>query len=77
MSAHRTRLAPSVRAALKLLDRVEEGQPVSPRAIDLALHATGDIGWHHETHAQSVKNAESKKRAYARMHDLAQRETGA
>jgi hypothetical protein len=39
---HRSRFGPAVRAALSLLDRVADGQPVAPWDVELALQVTGD-----------------------------------
>jgi hypothetical protein len=54
----RSHLRPSVRAALRLLDRVVDGQNVSERAILRALEATGDV--------QTATTAEIGLRGYAR-----------
>lgn len=40
---HRNRFEPRVLAALRLLDRVEEGQAVPDREVQRALEVTGDV----------------------------------
>jgi hypothetical protein len=40
---HRNRFEPSKLAAMRLLDRVADGQSVSDRDVQLALEVTGDV----------------------------------
>lgn len=58
----RTHLGPAERAALRLLDRVADGQDVSDRDVLLALEVTGD--------AQIADCAEIGLRGYARANRL-------
>lgn len=55
---HRNRFEPSVRAALGILDRVEDGQDVSSADVMLALEVTGDAFAHSDERGH--------KREYAR-----------